>query len=184
MKRNVFILALMLLFQFSVMRAAVNEDEKRNLQQQPVTAESLIKGAARIKSDQIDYAYISTAMFKQIFSLLDGNIKLEGNMTGAVPVKLFGSIKSIRRFATTGIEGYNLLLEYMSCFLNEDEEVLGMNLMAHNRSEGVLSVIYGDEKNLLVIAEDGNEELVVVFISGLSYDGFMQLKDCGVNLGF
>ena len=77
MKRNVFILALTLLFQFSVMQAAVNEDEKRTLQQ-PVTAESLIKGAARIKSDQIDYAYISTAMFKQIFSLLDGNMKLGG----------------------------------------------------------------------------------------------------------
>ena len=72
----------------------------------------------------------------------------------------------------------------MSCFLNEDEEVLGMSLMAHSRSEGVLSVIYGDENNLLVIAEEGNEELVVVFVSGLSYDGFMQLKDCGVDLGF
>ena len=45
------------------------------------------------------------------------------------------------------MEGYNLLLEYMDRFLNEDEEVLGMSLMAHSRSEGVLSVIYGDENN-------------------------------------
>ena len=183
MKRNIFILTLMLLFQSNMMRAAVNGDEKHPVHK-PVTVETIIKNAAKIKSDEIDYAYISTSMFKQIFSLLDGNVKVSGNISGSVPANFFRSIKSIRRFATTGIEGYNLLLEYMDRFLNEDEEVLGMSLMAHSRSEGVLSVIYGDENNLLVIAEEGNEELVVVFIAGLSYEGFMQLKDCGVNIGF
>ena len=183
MKRNIFILTLMLLFQSSMIRAAVNEDEKNPIQK-PVTVETVIKNAAKIKSDEIDYAYISTDMFKQIFSLLDGNMKVTGNISGSVPVNFFGSIKSIRRFETTGAKGYNLLLEYMGRFLEEEEEVLGMSLMAYSRSEGVLSVIYGDENNLLVIAEEGNEVLVVVFISGLSYDGFMKLKDSGVDLGF
>lgn len=175
MKRNIFVLTLMFLLSFGTMRAAGNEDEKYSLQK-VVTVETIIKKAAQIKSNEIDYAYISTAMFKQLFNMRDGALAISDNFMGAIR-----SIKSIRHFTTTGPTGYNLLLEYMHCFLRGNEEELGMTMMAYSRTEGVLSVIYSDAENLLVITEEGNEALTVVFIVGLTYNAFLE---SGMNFSF
>ena len=89
----------------------------------------------------------------------------------------------MRQFTATGPEGYALLLKVMDLFLREEEEVMGMKLMALNREDGVMSVIYGDSKSTLVINDDG-DELNVVFIAGLSYESFKALGESGMEIGF
>ena len=58
---------------------------------------------------------------------------------------------------------------------------MGMELMALNREDGELSVIYSDKKSLLVIGNDNDETLNVVFIVGLSYEAFIQISSDSID---
>lgn len=140
-------------------------------------AEMYIKKVAKIKSDEIDYAYISSSMFRQMFKMLGADAELND-----IPLQLT-SIRSMRQFAATGPEGYSLLLKAMSPFLQEEETVMGMKLMALNRVDGMMTAIYGDSGNTLVINDEG-DELNVVFIAGLPYDSFKTLGENGMEIGF
>ena len=142
-------------------------------------AEMYIKKVAKIKSDEIDYAYISSSMFRQMFKMLGADVQSELN---DIPLQLT-SIRSMRQFTATGPEGYKQLSQAMDIFLQEEEEVMGMKLMALNREDGVMSAIYGDSKNTLVINDEG-DELNVVFIAGLSYESFKALGESGMEIGF
>ena len=134
--------------------------------------EKFIQRVSRIKSAEIDYAYISTNMFKRMFAMVEKNIEVDN---------IFGSIKSVRRFETTGKEGYTTLTTALQPFLQEEEQVMGMELMALNREDGELSVIYSDKKSLLVIGDYNDETLNVVFIVGLSYETFIQFSPDSLN---
>ena len=140
-------------------------------------AEMYIKRVAKIKSDEIDYAYISSSMFRQMFKMLGADGELN-----AIPLQLT-SIRSMRQFTATGPEGYALLLKAMNPFLQEEESVMGMKLMALNREDGTMTAIYGDSNSTLVINDEG-DELSVVFIAGLSYDSFKTLGENGMEIGF
>ena len=142
-------------------------------------AEMYIKRVAKIKSDEIDYAYISSSMFRQMFNMLGADVQSELN---DIPLPLT-SIRSMRQFAATGPEGYALLLKAMDIFLQEEESVMGMKLMALNREDGTMTAIYGDSNSTLVINDEG-DELSVVFIAGLSYDSFKALGENGIEIGF
>lgn len=140
-------------------------------------AEMYIKRVAKIKSDEIDYAYISSSMFRQMFKMLGADGELN-----AIPLQLT-SIRSMRQFTANGPEGYALLLKAMNPFLQEEESVMGMKLMALNREDGTMTAIYGDSSSTLVINDEG-DELSVVFIAGLSYDSFKTLGENGMEIGF
>lgn len=140
-------------------------------------AEMYIKRVAKIKSDEIDYAYISSSMFRQMFKMLGADGELN-----AIPLQLT-SIRSMRQFTANGPEGYALLLKAMNPFLQEEESVMGMKLMALNREDGTMTAIYGDSNSTLVINDEG-DELSVVFIAGLSYDSFKTLGENGMEIGF
>lgn len=140
-------------------------------------AEMYIKRVAKIKSDEIDYAYISSSMFRQMFKTLGADAELN-----AIPLQLT-SIRSMRQFTANGPEGYALLLKAMNPFLQEEESVMGMKLMALNREDGTMTAIYGDSSSTLVINDEG-DELSVVFIAGLSYDSFKTLGENGMEIGF
>lgn len=140
-------------------------------------AEMYIKRVAQIKSDEIDYAYISSSMFRQMFKMLGADGELND-----IPLPLT-SIRSMRQFTATGPEGYALLLKAMDPFLQEEESVMGMKLMALNREGGTMTAIYGDSSSTLVINDEG-DELSVVFIAGLSYDSFKTLGENGMEIGF
>ena len=136
------------------------------------------------KSSEIDYAYISTSMFKQLisqlFSMINDEVRTEMGID-----KIFGSAMYMRRFISTGEEGYKLLSNVMRLFLEEEEEVMGMELSALNRQDGVVSIIYGNSKNVLVINDYADaDNLTAVFIAGMSYDAFMELDKSGIDLGF
>ena len=137
--------------------------------------EKFIQRVSRIKSPEIDYAYISTNMFKQMFAMVEKHIE------GIEVDNVFGSIKSVRRFETTGKEGYTTLTTALQPFLQEDEQVMGMELMALNREDGELSVIYSDNKSLLVIGDHNDETLNVVFIVGLSYETFIKISSNSID---
>ena len=139
-------------------------------------AEMYIKKVATIKSGEIDYAYISSSMFRQMFSMVGAEFELQG-----IPHPI-ASIKSLRKFATTGPEGYKQLSQAMDIFLQEEESVMGMKLMALNREDGTMTAIYGDSNSTLVINDEG-DELSVVFIAGLSYDSFKALGENGIEIG-
>lgn len=136
------------------------------------------------KSSEIDYAYISTSMFKQLLSQLFITINEGIEIHGPVE-KIFGSTMYMRRFISTGEEGYKILSKAMRPFLEEEEEVMGMELSALNRQDGVVSIIYGNSKNVLVINDYADaDNLTAVFIAGMSYEAFMELDKSGLDLGF
>ena len=139
-------------------------------------AEMYIKKVAKIKSDEIDYAYISSSMFRQMFKMLGADGELN-----SIPLQLT-SIRSMRQFTATGPEGYKQLSQVMDIFLQEEESVMGMKLMALNREDGTMTAIYGDSNSTLVINDEG-DELSVVFIAGLSYDSFKALGENGIEIG-
>lgn len=140
-------------------------------------AEMYIKKVAKIKSGEIDYAYISSSMFRQMFNMLGADGELND-----IPLQLT-SIRSMRQFTATGPEGYKQLSQAMDIFLQEEESVMGMKLMALNREDGMMTAIYGDSNSTLVINDEG-DELSVVFIAGLSYDSFKTLGENGMEFGF
>lgn len=139
-------------------------------------AEMYIKKVAKIKSGEIDYAYISSSMFRQMFNMLGADGELND-----IPLPLT-SIRSMRQFTATGPEGYKQLSQAMDIFLQEEESVMGMKLMALNREDGTMTAIYGDSNSTLVINDEG-DELTVVFIAGLSYDSFKALGENGIEIG-
>ena len=139
-------------------------------------AEMYIKKVAKIKSGEIDYAYISSSMFRQMFNMLGADGELND-----IPLQLT-SIRSMRQFTATGPEGYKQLSQAMDIFLQEEESVMGMKLMALNREDGTMTAIYGDSNSTLVINDEG-DELSVVFIAGLSYDSFKALGENGIEIG-
>ena len=136
------------------------------------------------KSSEIDYAYISTSMFKQLISQLFSMINDEARTVMGID-KIFGSAMYMRRFISTGEEGYKILSKAMRPFLEEEEEVMGMELSALNRQDGVVSIIYGNSNNVLVINDYADaDNLSAVFIAGMSYEAFMELDKSGLDLGF
>lgn len=135
------------------------------------SAEAFIKTVAKMKMEEVNYVYISTSMFKQIFSLMDEVAEGNGN--------ILASIKSMRSFASTSKNSYKALRAYMDIFLYEIDVVFGMQLQMVNKGDNVYMAIYSDDKNLLVINDDGDTNLYVVFIAGLSYELFMKIQESG-----
>ena len=136
-----------------------------------------IRKVAKIKTNEIDYAYISAGMFKQMFTIMNVDIKVEDISHP------FASIKSLRKFATTGPAGYCILKKHMAPFLQEDDLVMGMNLIALNRENGTLTSIYSDSGNILVVNDD-ESEMSVVYIIGLTYEMFKAMNKGGISFDF
>ncbi len=136
--------------------------------------------AKEVKSDEIDYAYISTSMFRQLLSqalsIVDSDIKEALGVDN-----ILSSVMYMRRFMSTGREGYELLHKAMQPFLEEEEELMGMQLNSFNRADGGLSIVYSDPKNVLIINEqEGDEDyFMVIFVSGVSYENFMKVTGNG-----
>ena len=140
--------------------------------------------ATGTKSNEIDYAYISTSMFKQLLSRLFATINEGVEIHGPVE-KIFGSTMYMRRFISTGEEGYKVLSKAMQPFLEEEEVVMGMELSVLNRQDGIVSIVYGNAENVLVINDYADAyNLTAVFIAGMSYDAFMELDGSGIDLAF
>ena len=138
-------------------------------------AERFVQSLAKIKSDEISYAYISANMFKQLFVKTDIDEKVQES------IPFIKSLKSLRRFITDGKQGYEIMKTALQPLLQEKEEVLGMTLMASNRDGGGMVAIYSGHENTLVVTDYGNDETItVVFVAGLSYDSFLEFDDLDI----
>ena len=145
-------------------------------QPQKSEAEKFVQSLAKIKSEEISYAYISANMFKQLF------IRIDLNEEEQETISFLKSLKSLRRFFTSGKQGYDVMKAALQPFLQEKEEVLGMTLMASNRDGGGMVAIYSGQGNTLVVTDYGNNETItVVFVAGLPYETFMEFNKLGVD---
>ncbi|MBR5893408.1 MAG: DUF4252 domain-containing protein [Bacteroidaceae bacterium] len=172
MRQNIFVTAL-LLFVLCIAAPSTAQETAGNGKSE---AEKTIQQAARIRSNEINYAYISLNMLKQMLPI--------ANIADNEAKQIFGKMKSIRRFCTTGGQGYRQLYQAMQPFLQEEDNVMGLELMALTREDGMLSVVYSNDNNLLVINDCGNNTLTVVFIVGLPYSAFKILNEGEFSLDF
>lgn len=182
MRHRIFILLLCALLLASAPSMAAASD---NTVKEKSKVEVYMQQLSKVRSSEINYAYISFNMLKRLFSmtLYDNNI-VANNLTGDVEFSPFASIRSMRRFVTTGSEGYALLRKNLLPFLSQDEDVMGMELMAMNVEDGTLSVVYSDSQSVLLINDDGDAELSVVFVLGLSYGVLNELIEDGFDFDF
>ncbi len=169
MKRKLFI---MLTLMFTVLGTWATPPQ----QPQKSETEKFVQSLAKIKSDEISYAYVSANMFKQLFVKIDLDEEIEESFS------FIKSLKSLRRFFTNGKQGYNVMKAALQPFLQEKEEVMGMTLMASNRDGGGMVAIYSGQGNTMVVTDYGNNETItVVFVAGLSYESFMEFNDLGID---
>lgn len=174
MRRN----ALAILILFVAFGAFANIPNRLQQAKDKSESERFVRNLAKIKCDEINYAYISFNMIRQMFAEMTG-----GNV--AELTRMFSTLKSMRRFVTTGDEGYMVLKDALSPFLQGEESVMGMELMAFNRGDGV-SVVYSGSGDILVIADSGDNEIALAYFVGLRYDVFMKMSNGGIDidLGF
>ena len=169
MKRKLFIILMLLFATLGAWATPPQQPEKSE-------AERFVQSLAKIKSDEISYAYISANMFKQLFIKID----LDEEMLESI--SFMKSLKSLRRFFTNGKQGYDIMKTALQPLLQEKEEVLGMTLMASNRDGGGMVAIYSGGGSTLVVTDYGNNETItVVFVAGLSYESFMEFNDLGID---
>lgn len=169
MKRKLFIILTLISVALSTWAMPPQQPEKSE-------AEKFVQNLAKIKSDEISYAYISANMFKQLFIKIDLDEELLES------ISFMKSLKSLRRFFTSGKQGYDVMKATLKPFLQENEEVLGMTLMASNRDGGGMAAIYSGQGNTLVVTDYGNNETItLVFVAGLSYEAFMEFNDLGID---
>ena len=169
MKRKLFIILTLISVALSTWAMPPQQPEKSE-------AEKFVQNLAKIKSDEISYAYISANMFKQLFIKIDLDEEMQES------ISFMKSLKSLRRFFTSGKQGYDILKAALQPFLQENEEVLGMTLMASNRDGGGMAAIYSGLESTLVVTDYGNNETItVVFVAGLSYEAFMEFNDLGID---
>ena len=169
MKQKLLIIVTLMFVTLSMWASPPQQPEKSE-------AERFVQNLAKIKSDEISYAYISANMFKQLFA----NINLEDKEGAFSFIK---SLKSLRRFFTSGKQGYDIMKTALQPLLQEKEEIFGMTLMASNRDGGGMAAIYSGEGNTLVVTDFGNDTTItLVFVAGLSYEDFLQFNETG--LGF
>lgn len=169
MKRKFFIMLTLLFTTLGAWATPPQQPEKSE-------AERFVQSLAKIKSDEISYAYISANMFKQL------SIRINLDEEELESISFMKSLKNLRRFFTNGKQGYDVMKAALQPFLQEKEEVLGMTLMASNRDGGGMVAIYSGEGNTLVVTDYGNNETItVVFVAGLSYESFLEFNDLGIN---
>ncbi len=168
MKRKLLIVLTLLLATLGTWATPPQQPDKSE-------AEKFVQNLAKIRSDEISYAYISANMFKQLF------IRIDLSEEEQESISFMKSLKSLRRFSTASKQGYDIMKAALQPFLEEREEVLGMTLMASNRDGGGMVAIYSGQDNTLVVTDCGNgTTLTLIFVAGLSYESFLEFNDLGI----
>lgn len=175
MKRKIFLLALFLFVGLGSMQPVMATPSCNRQVKEKSEVELYMQKLAKTRAaGGIDYAYISVTMFKQMFS----------EMLAGDALKVFGSLRYMRQFMSTNEAGYNRLKNAMLPFLGGDEEVMGMKLMVLNSEDNEQSIVYSSSDAILVLSDDGGEELRVAFIVGMGYSEFMENGMDGFDFGF
>ena len=178
MKRLIVILfALLLTFGAATTAPAASRDSKSKSK-----VEKFVQGLARDYSSHVEYSYISMNMLKSLFSLMLDEDNLDKD--DKEMAKALKRLKYIRQYCSSDSEGYKKLKKEMQSFLSNDEEVMGMELMATNKDDTDATTIYSSKDGLLIITDENGTTLTVVFIAGLSMDIFNVMMENGFELDF
>ena len=173
MKRLITIsLALLLTFAAATTAPAASRDSKSKSK-----VEKFVQSLARDYSSHVEYTYISTSMLKSLFALVFS----EGDKETAKSLK---RMKYIRQFCSSDSEGYKKLKKELQPFLSNDDEVMGMELVVVNKEKKRLTTTYSNKDGLLIITDENETTLTVVFIAGLSMDVFNVMMENGFELNF
>ena len=164
--------ALLLTFAAATTAPAASRDSKSNSK-----VEKFVQGLARDYSSHVEYSYISMNMLKSLFALGLG----EGDKEMAKSLK---RLKYIRQFSSCDSEGYKKLKKEMQPFLSNDDKVMGMELVAANKEGTETTTIYSSKEGLLIITDENDTTLTVVFIAVLSMDIFNVMMENGFELDF
>ena len=178
MKRLIAILfALLLTFGAATTAPAASRDSKSNSK-----VEKFVQGLARDYSSHVEYSYISMNMLKSLFSLMLDEDNLDKD--DKEMAKALKSLRYIRKYSSSDSEGYKKLKKEMQPFLSNDDEVMGMELVAANKEGMETTTIYSSKDGLLIITDENGTTLTVVFIAGLSMDIFNVMMENGFELDF
>ena len=178
MKRLIAIFfALLLTFAAATTAPAASRDSKSKSK-----VEKFVQGLARDYSSHVEYSYISMNMLKSLFSLMLDEDNLDKD--DKEMAKALKSLRYIRKYSSSDSEGYKKLKKEMQPFLSNDDEVMGMELMATNKEGTETTTIYSSKDGLLIITDENGTTLTVVFIAGLSMDIFNVMMENGFELDF
>ena len=174
MKRQITIILMLLAMSVTAFATPAEQQEERS------KSETFIVELAHKELPQTSYSYFSFRMLGQIFKPLFDHV---GKFS-----EMLSNIKNIRNIETTGAEGYLAMKKELSPFMQEQEEVMGLEVVSYSRSDSLVSVIYGNDKNILVINDEvessGEKKISLVFIKGLSAMNFSNLMEQGFNFNF
>lgn len=174
MKRRITIILMLFAMSVAAFATPVGQQEKRS------KIEAFILELAQKELPQTTYSYFSFKMLGQIFKPFFDHV---GKFS-----EISSSIKNIRNIETTGTEGYITMKKELSLFMQEQEEVMGLKVILYSRSDSLVSVIYGNDKNILVINDEvessGEKKISLVFINGLSSMNFNILLEEGFDFNF
>ena len=178
MKRLITIsLALMLTFAAATTAPAASRDSKSKSK-----VEKYVQSLARDYSSHVEYSYISMNMLKSLFSLMLNEDNLDED--DKEMAKALKSLRYIRKYSSSDSEGYKKLKKEMQPFLSNDDEVMGMELVVVNKEKKRLTTTYSNKDGLLIITDENETTLTVVFIAGLSLDVFNVMLEKGFELNF
>ena len=164
--------ALLLMFTASTTAPAASRDSKDKSK-----VEKFVQRLARDYSSHVEYSYISMSMLKSLFAIGFG----EGDKEVAKALK---KLKYIRQYSSSDSEGYKKLKKELQPFLSNDEEVMDMELVAANKENQTQTTTYSSKDGLLIITDESDTTLTVVFIAGLSMDIFNTLLEKGMDFEF
>ena len=178
MKRLITIsLALMLTFAAATTAPAASRDSKSKSK-----VEKYVQSLARDYSSHVEYSYISMNMLKSLFSLMLNEDNLDED--DKEMAKALKSLRYIRKYNSSDSEGYKKLKKELQPFLSNDDEVMGMELVVVNKEKKRLTTTYSNKDGLLIITDENETTLTVVFIAGLSLDVFNVMMENGFELNF
>ena len=178
MKRLITIsLALMLTFAAATTAPAASRDSKSKSK-----VEKYVQSLARDYSSHVEYSYISMNMLKSLFSLMLNEDNLDED--DKEMAKALKSLRYIRKYNSSDSEGYKKLKKELQPFLSNDDEVMGMELVVVNKEKKKHTTTYSNKDGLLIITDENETTLTVVFIAGLSMDVFNVMMENGFELNF
>ena len=175
MKRLIAIfLTLLLMFVAATTASAASRDSKSKSK-----VEKFVQSLARDYSSHVEYSYISMNMLKSLFSIMLDEDNLDKD--DKEMAKALKTLKYIRKYSSCDSEGYKKLKKEIQPFLSNDDEVMGMELMATNKEGTETTTIYSSKDGLLIITDENSTTLTVVFIAGLSMDIFNTMLENGMD---
>lgn len=170
MKRNLFFMLFFMIAFVPAIPGTSQKEQKKNKSE----VEVLLNKISRMKSNEINYTYVSSSMIGKML-----------NATGIdIPLieEIVTSLKNVRNISTNGRQGYKIVMDAIKPFLQEDDEVMGLELISYSCDGKTTTTLYGGDEQLLVIDYDSGTSVSITLFSGDFYKLYLKLIDSGIKI--